>query len=281
MVAPANFARAYQRPGSAADAYALLAAGGAQLVAGGTDVVRRQDPAAHTLVDLAGAGLDAIIADAAAVRIGATATLTDVLRHPGVRGLLDGEVAAMLAQVGSPLLRNVATIGGHLARGRLSDVVPMLLVLDARVAYWDGAGRDVDLATYYAGRHHRRTHVLTEVVVPVPPPGAAGAFLKFARTRFDLALLNCACLAVCEGDDVALARVAVGETPALATRIGEVEGMLVGGPLDDAAIAAAARHAAAVVEVGTDLRAGAPYRRRLVEVAVRRCLTSVAARLGV
>ncbi len=280
MVAPANYARAYERPASVADAYARLAAGGAQLVAGGTDVIRRQDPAVTTLVDLSRAGLDAIAAAGGALRIGAMATLTDVLRHPGVAALLHGQMAAMLGQVGSPLLRNVATIGGHLARGRLSDIVPMLLVLDARVEYWDGARQDIDLARYYAEQRHRTPHVLTELVVPAPPPGAAGAFVKFARTRFDLALLNCACLVAMDGGRVGVARLAVGETPALATRVGEVEAMLVGGPLDDAAIAAASGHAAGVVEVGTDLRAGAPYRRRLVEVAVRRCLTSAAARLG-
>ncbi len=280
MVAPTTYARAYECPTSVADAFAMLAGGGAQLVAGGTDVVHHPDPAVTTLVDLSAAGLGAIERDDTGIRLGAMVTLTDMLRHPDVAALLHGEVAMLLSQVGSPLLRNVATIGGHLARGRLSDIVPMMLVLGARVSYWDGVEHEVDLGAYYRDQLHRTTHVLTTVVVPRPVPGAAGAFVKFARTRFDLALLNCACLVAKAGGSVELARLAVGETPQLATRVGEVEAMLVGGRLRDGDIAAAASHAAEVVPVGTDLRAGAPYRRRLVEVAVRRCLASAAARLA-
>ena len=52
--------------------------------------------------------------------------------------------------VGTSLLRNVATIGGHLARSRLSDIVPTLLALDATVTVYDGKERTMPLATFYA-----------------------------------------------------------------------------------------------------------------------------------
>ena len=87
--------------------------------------------------------------------IGATATLTDMLEHPGLAAHLDGVVAKMLGGVGSPLLRNAATIGGHLARGRYSDVVPVLLALDATITVFDGSEQIMPLAAYYAEGRRR------------------------------------------------------------------------------------------------------------------------------
>ncbi len=52
--------------------------------------------------------------------------------------------------MGSPLLRNAATIGGHLARRRYSDIVPVLLALDATVTVFDGTERTLPLAAFYA-----------------------------------------------------------------------------------------------------------------------------------
>ncbi len=274
MVAPVTFAKRYVRPTSAEEALALSLAGGATLVAGGTDIARRPRPWAETLVDLGGAGLDALELRDGVLRIWAMTTLTDLAHHPFVATVGGGFMAHMLRRVGSPLLRNIATLGGHVARGRLSDIVPVLLVLDARIRFYDGQHVELRLGDYFAERRHQTAHVVTELLVP-EDQDARGWFVKFSRTSFDLAMLNCACLVSGAGGEISGARVAVGETPALATRLVEVEGELLDTGLSDEAIESAARVAARTAMVRTDLRASARYRRHLAYVAVRRALLGI------
>ncbi len=279
MAAPVSYAENYVRPSSLDEVLALVSAGGARIVAGGTDVILHPSPEVRTLVDLSALDLDYIDGDGDHFRIGAMATLTAMLEHDGLAGLLDGFIAGMLRQVGSPLLRNIATIGGHLARGRLSDVIPVLLALDARVGFFDGAHRELDLAGYYGGDLHRTPMVVTEVVVPRPGGEAAASFLKFARTAYDLAALNCACLVRVEDGRVAHSRVVIGETPRLGRSVAAAEEALTARPLDGDTIEATARVASETVEVGDDLRASADYRRHLAYVLTKRCLTEISERL--
>jgi CO/xanthine dehydrogenase FAD-binding subunit len=269
---------AYLRPTSVEEAYSLLG-DRALAVAGGTDVIRHPHAAATTLVDLNGLPLDYVRQDHG-FRVGATTTLSEMLEHPGLAAHLDGVVALMLGGVGSPLLRNAATIGGHLARGRYSDVVPLLLVLDATVTVFDGGERSLALADYYREGLHRRRALLTEVQIPAAGGDTAAAFLKFTRTAFDFALLNCAArVRLDRRGRVAEARVSVGETPALATLLPTAAQALSGSALDDAHIASAAEAAAEVIPAQTDQRASADYRRALCRTGVRRCLADVRGRL--
>jgi CO/xanthine dehydrogenase FAD-binding subunit len=269
----------YLRPATLEEALPLLG-DWAIAVAGGTDVIRHPHLGVTTLVDLGALPLRYIRQDRG-FAVGATTTLTDMLEHPGLAAHLGGVVAGTLHGVGSPLLRNVATIGGHLARGRYSDIVPLLLALDATVTLFDGAEDTLLLGVYYAEGRHRSRTLITEIGIPAVDPGTAAAFLKFTRTSFDFALLNCA-VRVRLGPEgtVAESRVAVGETPALAAPVTSAADCLLDGPLDDQHIAAAAAAAAAAIPAQDDQRASADYRRALCLAGVRRCLEEARRRLS-
>lgn len=105
---------AYARAGSAEEAQRLAAERGTRLVAGGTDLLsllkeRIVEP--DRLVDLTGVrALRGIEATRDALRIGALATLAEVLAHPAVPPILK----AALADAATPQLRNVGTVGGNL-----------------------------------------------------------------------------------------------------------------------------------------------------------------------
>lgn len=271
---------AFLHPKTVEEAFAALGEH-SRPVSGGTDVMLR-NPAATVLVDLMGLPLAAITASADGFHVGANATLTAVAEHPGLAAHLGGIVPEMLVHVGSPLLRNAATLGGHLARGRLSDVVPVLVALDTVIHWYDGAHREAPLARFYEDGVPATRMLVTGVTIPAAPGNAAGAFHKFLRTFFDLALLNAACVLRVDGSGkVDSARVVVGETPSLGVRVGAAESALLGSAPTPEAFAAAGRIAREEVATRGDSRASAEYRSHLIGVAVERCLAKAASRLEV
>jgi CO/xanthine dehydrogenase FAD-binding subunit len=268
----------YERPADAETAWRLLRDGGAatRLLGGGTDLAVSCPPGVQALVDLGAAGLRYIEADGD-IRIGAMATFTDMLEHPVLAAHAAGVIPHMLSRVGSVLHRNSATIGGHLARGRMSDVIPALLALDASVVTYDGQRRSVALGDYYAGE--RAPHLVLEVVLPVLPERSAAAFLRFSRTEFDHSILNGCCRVDPDGDRVGAARVVVGETAILGRRVGAAEEILAGAALTDDVITRAAAATRASVETRGDWVASAEYRTHLAGVVVERCLRRIAGHL--
>ena len=267
----------YVRSGSVEEAYGLLTSLGARarLMGGGTDLSLHPPAEVDTLIDLSGASLGGITRDDTSITIGATVTLTEMLESEPLGGVCSGAVHTMLRRVASPLHRNAASIGGHLARGRLSDVVPVLLAIDASVRFYDGSPKQMPLGEFYATRRNRRPLVVTGVQIPTDDGRAA--FRKFARTTYDLAILNVACGVRFDDERaVSSAKIVVGERPSLAVELIESSRALVGRPLDEDSIAEAAGAAKQTVDVRSDPRGSAEYRRHLTEVLVRRCLTEVA-----
>jgi 4-hydroxybenzoyl-CoA reductase subunit beta len=108
-----------QRPGTAREAAALLAAGGARALAGGTDLLPNlrhglEQPA--QLVDLTFVpGLDAVALRDGALVIGAGVTLARLAAEPLVRQHL-AALAEAAAAVAGPGHRSAATIGGNLCQ---------------------------------------------------------------------------------------------------------------------------------------------------------------------
>ena len=107
----------YARPKSVDEALELLSGEGAAVLAGGTDLAGQIDRGITSpalLVDLQDTGLGGIDADGAGVRIGATATLTEVASSDRLELYAAVVTAAQLAA--SPLLRNQGTVGGNLCQ---------------------------------------------------------------------------------------------------------------------------------------------------------------------
>ncbi len=108
---------AYARPTSVDEALELLSRDGAAVLAGGTDLAGQIDRGIcepELLVDLQDAGLGGIVVDGEGVRIGATATLSEV----AIAALAApyAVVASAAGLAASPLLRNQGTVGGNLCQ---------------------------------------------------------------------------------------------------------------------------------------------------------------------
>jgi 4-hydroxybenzoyl-CoA reductase subunit beta len=112
----------YHRARSLSEAASILAGEGAgeglpvRLVAGGTDLwpnMKRRHQKASTVVSLMAVPELGGIAANGEIRLGATALLDDVARHPAVRGRFPG-LARAVESISSPPLRHMGTIGGNL-----------------------------------------------------------------------------------------------------------------------------------------------------------------------
>lgn len=274
--------REYLRPASIEDAWAELSARGeaARPIGGGIDVHLYVPPGTTVLVDLTQAGLS-YVREEDGVVIGATATFTQIRESTAGESYLGGVLRDVLARVASPLQRNLGTVGGTLGSAHpWSDVIPLLLVLDASVVVYDGARRTESVADYLAGRAAGERPLLVEVRLPPAAAGSACAFEKFAATGFDVATLNCACFATVRAGRCEAARIAVGGTPGLAVKLADAEGHLMGQRWNPKTIARAAAAAAAAIDARDDRRATAAYRRKLAQVGVARCLRRICAEGG-
>jgi len=265
----------YTRPVDLEDALTIWRKGKGRtlLIGGGVELVRSRIFNIDRVIDLTALPLSYVKESGTGLRVGATTTLAEAIEDRSLSQYVGGIAVETLKQVGSPLLRNLATIGGAVASAHpWSDVIPLLLALGADVVLYDGEYRTVPLAEVQPIRQRLGEAILTEIVLPRFSPRAAAAFWKFSRTKFDIGILNCSCAIGLKDRSCETVRLAIGGRPALAVRLGDVEEWLCGKELTPETIEAAASLAAERAEVSDDMRASAEYRRVLAKVGVKRCL---------
>ncbi len=107
----------FATPTTIEDAARAAADGNTRLVAGGTDLwpnMKRRHQKAETVVSLMSiATLNSIDCTDADMRLGATASLANIIREEKIRKRFPA-LAMALASISSPPLRNMATIGGNI-----------------------------------------------------------------------------------------------------------------------------------------------------------------------
>ena len=273
----------YHRPRTLEEARSLKAeTPGACYIAGGTDLLVRmrsghEDPSAlislRSLPELRGIAADGVLS------IGAMTTLTDVLEHPAVQEHYPALIRAVRA-IGSVQIRNVATLGGNLARAvPCADSAPALLVLDALVRIEGPAGRrEIPIDELFVGS--RQTclgpdDVLAAILLDPPPSRARSVFLKKTRVHMDLALASVAVLLEMDaaGETCAYARVATGSVAPTPLRLPEVESLLEGRRITPEVLARAQELAREVISPITDVRTSADYRRHITGVLLGRAVS--------
>lgn len=242
---------------------------GVVLLAGGqtlTPLLNMRVVRPERVVDLSGIeALRGLRVDGDELVIGAM-TRQAALESPIVREACP-LIAHFAPHIGQPHTRTVGTVGGSIALGSsVAQLCVALLALDGRVRVEArGGGRWIEasrLFTGYLSTALEPGEILSEVRVPVTGPDTRWGFaeVKFRACDFPI-LVAIAVLELRDGRCVE-ARVAVGGVASAPVRLEAVEAELVGGPVDDAAIARASEAAGAAVSPSGDLRASAAYRRR-------------------
>ncbi len=280
----------YHAPATVEDAIALLTryGGEAKLLAGGQSLMpllnfRLSRPAA--LVDLnAIPSLAYIREENGEVRFGAMTRQRTIEFSPLVRQRLPLLTEAT-ALVGHLPIRTRGTIGGSLAHADPSAEYPAVLAaLDGTVVVRSPRGeralRPSELFQSYLTTSLGPDEILVEVRLPAMAAGAGFAFEEFSRRHGDFAIVGIAAMLVGDGQHCATARLATAGAGPVPMRLRSAEEILERDGLSEAAVEAAARRAAELVEPDSDIHASAAYRRNLTRVLTGRALRRAKARMG-
>lgn len=268
------------RPSTAEEAFRALGAseGNGLYVAGGTIVVH-SGAALDFLVDVTAAGLGGVSEEQdGSLVIGATTTVSELCRSEAVARVAGGVLALAAAGVANHTVRNLATVGGNIVAWHFpTDIPTVLLALGAEILVLGAAGeRTVALRDFFRARKDVfETGELITGVRVASSEGLTGAFEKMGRKRLDVALVNAAALVGVKDGRFDTVRVALNGMAGPPARLTEVEEALLGREATDDEISRAASVVASVAP-REDARAGADYRSRIAEIAVRRALVRAA-----
>jgi carbon-monoxide dehydrogenase medium subunit len=280
----------YLRPGDLAEAIKLLLKYGekARLIAGGTDILVEKDPRVEVLIDIMSLNLNYVEADDTGVRIGAATTFAEIEASPALRRSPYNILAQATRQIGTPQIRNLATIGGNICSAVPSaDSAPPLLALDATVRISGSAEeRSMEVSNFFLHARKNaleRDELLAEIRLPVFPARTEAVFIKKGRVAAaDLATVNVAVRITMSADSICQdVRIALGAVAPTPVRAKAAESMLQGKKTQIKLLKEVAEQASREISPITDIRGSAQYRTDLSRVLVERALNETVAKLSV
>jgi len=182
--------------------------------------------------------------------------------------------------LGSPQVRNLATIGGNLCNAAPSaETAPPLFSLSAsaRIAGPKGE-RTLLLESFFSGPGTtvlQEGELLTELFLPEPPPRMGSVYIKHCpRGSMDIAVVGVAVMvAVASGNGkVEECRIGLGAVAPTPFRAKGAEELLRGKKPTELLVQEVAQKAAAEVSPISDIRGSAEYRHQMVRVLTARAL---------
>lgn len=262
----------------------------ARLLAGGTDLLlelqRSGAGASVTVVDITGLAGFRDIEDAGSHwRLAGGVTHNQIVGHDGLRASALPLAQACL-EIGSPQLRNRATLAGNIATASpANDSISALMALNATIelSYLDSDDtvetRAVPIREFFTG--FRQTalqpgQLISAILVPKLADRDRGLWVKLGlRKAQAISVVHCG-IVLAFGDDgtvesVAMAMGSVAPTVVMVDAVDHV----VGSRLEDTVISAAAQSVAASISPITDGRATADYRRDTVVTLIERSLRAL------
>ncbi len=216
------------------------------------------------------------------LRIGALTTLSALGRVAAVKKRAP-VIIDTLRTLSNVRVRNVATLGGHLAHADPHmDLPPVLMALDAQVVTAAISGsRTLAVADLFTGYYETalaRNELISEVLVPAQS-GRRSAYVKLTtRAADDWPTLGIAVSLQMDGGLIRDARFVVSAATEKPLRLPGAEAVLRGATISDAMLALVGEAAAAEAELTGDARGSAAYKTELLRVhagrAIRKALAA-------
>lgn len=277
----------FHQPVSVAEACEILAAHGpkAKLVAGGTDLLvnmkKRIVTPQHVVCLSKIASMHRIEQKADQIIIGGRYTVAELAADTLVEQKLDALRRGARA-LGSPLVRNRATIGGNIGSARpAADLPPSLIAYGATAVLESRRGtREVNLGKFFKGPGFTEIdadEVLTEIRVPVPRSGEGAGYINLGvRKAQDCNVVNVASFVALNPKDgrIEKARIVMGSVGPTPLRARSAEAVLIGQKPEEILFIKAGEVARLDCTPIDDFRGAASYRKAMVGILTKRTLES-------
>jgi aerobic carbon-monoxide dehydrogenase medium subunit len=276
----------YEAPRSLREAIDLLQEGGsdAKILAGGQSLIpmlklRFASPA--VLIDINELpGLDHLVRDDdGTIRIGALCR-HEHLERSAMIARHQPTIAAAAPLVADPIVRTRGTFVGSVCHADpQGDWAACMIALDGSiVAEGPDGRRTIPARDFVTGPFQnvlRPAEIAVEAVIPPPRGEARGGYLKLERRIGDFATAAVAVALDLDGERVDRAGIALVGVGATTIDARDAADALVGEPLTEDAIAAAADRAASAAQPRSDHRGSADYKRHIVRTFTTRILTNL------
>jgi aerobic carbon-monoxide dehydrogenase medium subunit len=219
-----------------------------------------------------------------ALQVGAMVQLGALERMPDIRRGFP-VIAKALRTLSNVRVRNVATLGGHLAHADPhSDLPPVLIALDARLTLASLRGeRTVAVDGFATGLYETACggdELVVEVTIP-PLGHKRAAYVKCTtRSADDWPALGVAVAWGASRATVAAPRIVLGAAIERPKRLSAAEAVIAGRALDESLMKRAGEAAVEEADVVADSRGSVAYKKQLVKVYVARALREAQASGG-
>ena len=261
--------------------------GQAEIMAGGTDIMvnmkrRATTPdlvvSIHKLDQLRGFGRQADNQ----FRIGVLNCMHDVAASEKVAEHFPA-LATAAGGMGSPQIRNLATIGGNLVSSRpAADTIGPLIGYGARVRLQGQTDeRLVPMENFCTGPGECvlfNNEIMTDILVDIPEPNTHGVYIKFGtRKSMEISIVSITTIITLDDSGVCQdARIVQGAVAPTFIRSTEAEDLLKGERLSEDLAKKAADLAKQSCNPISDARASAEYRRMLVSALTQNSIMQIA-----
>ncbi len=253
----------------------------ATVLAGGTDVIIMLEKNAVKPEYVIALGeipdLDYITySKADGLTIGALATAYQLVQDKKVKKKYPALWQAA-ASLGSPQIRNAATIVGNILRASPSgDCCCAMLALGGSVVLESTSGRrEVSIDDFfidYGKIERREDEIAVELKLPPVEDASTSAFLRMTRMTFDLSKVSAAVSLQMSGKKCKAVRMAMGAVAPTAIRIKKAETMLEGVTITEKLLSDVAATVSRQVKPIDDVRSTADYRREVSGVLAKRVI---------
>jgi len=189
-------------------------------------------------------------------------------------------IAKAASVLGSPLIRNRATIGGNIVTARpAADLPPALMAVGAKVELKGKKGRrEVSLDEFFLGPGKtviRADEILTKIIINELPPFTGGDYMKLGhRKALEIAIVSVAARVTLDKPQgiIKNVRIILSAVAPQAIHAVSAEKVLINEKPTEKLIERAATLAMQDCSPITDIRGGAEYRKEIVKVLTKRTL---------
>ena len=254
----------------------------ATVIAGGTNLIPEMRDGVKTPQVLVDVGdlqeLAGIQLDEESISIGAATTIAEIAASPVIREHLP-ILSKAAGELGNPLTRNRATIGGNLANASpCADTAPPLLALEATVHIIDADGKEqaVPIDKFFMGYKLTRLgrgDVMTRISLSLPEREAKGGHTKLGlRKAASICVASVALMLLKENGHIAKVRIAFGSVAPQPIRAYALEALIEGNMINDALLADCDALLQKEISPIDDIRGTQSYRQAATGAILRRNL---------